>query len=183
LTVLSPDGRFTAVAVPSRLYSPASKEKPLNGMRIAVKDNYHISGTVTTLGSRSYANCYGIQDVTSTFIQSLTNQGAIIVGKTKLCSFSGAEFPPAGTIDYLAPFNPRGDEYQNPSGSSSGSAAALAGYSWLDYSIGTDSKTHLERVDASIKVLSNLPFKQREAFVHQQRRKVFGACGQHGIQV
>ncbi len=41
--------------------------------------------------------------------------------------------------DYLAPFNPRGDSYQSPSSSSSGSAVASAAYPWLDFSIGTDT--------------------------------------------
>ena len=41
--------------------------------------------------------------------------------------------------DYLPPFNPRGDSYQSPSSSSTGSAVASAAYSWLDFSIGTDA--------------------------------------------
>ncbi|PVH71876.1 hypothetical protein DL98DRAFT_660375 [Cadophora sp. DSE1049] len=81
LPVMSADGRFTAFAVPSRLYHPVSKEKPLNGMRISVKDNYHLTGTITTLGSRSYADCYGIQNVTSAFVQELVEQGAIMLGR------------------------------------------------------------------------------------------------------
>ena len=42
-------------------------------------------------------------------------------------------------FDYLAPFNPRGDGYQKPSSSSTGSAVACAGYNWLDFAIGTDT--------------------------------------------
>ena len=41
--------------------------------------------------------------------------------------------------DYLAPFNPRGDSYQSPSSSSTGSAVASAAYPWLDFTIGTDT--------------------------------------------
>ena len=41
--------------------------------------------------------------------------------------------------DYLAPFNPRGDGYQSPSSSSTGSAVASAAYPWLDFTIGTDT--------------------------------------------
>ena len=41
--------------------------------------------------------------------------------------------------DYLAPFNPRGDSYQSPSASSTGSAAAAAAYPWVDFTIGTDT--------------------------------------------
>jgi len=42
-------------------------------------------------------------------------------------------------FDYLAPFNPRGDFYQSPSSSSAGSAVASTAYSWLDFTIGTDT--------------------------------------------
>jgi Asp-tRNA(Asn)/Glu-tRNA(Gln) amidotransferase A subunit family amidase len=41
--------------------------------------------------------------------------------------------------DYHAPFNPRGDGYQSPAGSSSGSAAAIAAYDWLDFTIAEDT--------------------------------------------
>ena len=39
----------------------------------------------------------------------------------------------------MAPFNPRGDSYQSPSSSSTGSAVASAAYPWLDFTIGTDT--------------------------------------------
>ena len=39
----------------------------------------------------------------------------------------------------MAPFNPRGDSYQYPSCSSTGSAVASAAYPWLDFTIGTDT--------------------------------------------
>ena len=47
---------------------------------------------------------------------------------------------PAESVDYQTAWNPRGDSYQGPGGSSSGSAAAVAAYDWLDIGIGTDSK-------------------------------------------
>lgn len=50
----------------------------------------------------------------------------------------GKEEPTEAT-DYHAPFNPRADGYQSPAGSSSGSAAAVATYDWLDFAIGTDT--------------------------------------------
>lgn len=42
-------------------------------------------------------------------------------------------------FDYIAPFNPRGDIFQKPSSSSTGSATACAGYPWLDFALGTDT--------------------------------------------
>ena len=87
--------------------------------------------------------CYGKQGETSTLVEEAIRLGAIVVGKTKLSSFAGNEIPPNGPIDYLAPFNPRADGYQNPLGSSMGSGAAVAGYPWLDCSFATDSKAPL----------------------------------------
>jgi Asp-tRNA(Asn)/Glu-tRNA(Gln) amidotransferase A subunit family amidase len=47
---------------------------------------------------------------------------------------------PRDWVDYQPPFNPRGDGYLDPGCSSAGSGAALAGYDWLDVTIGSDSE-------------------------------------------
>ena len=65
----------------------------------------------------------------------------MIVGKTKTTQFADSEWPTGDWVDYHAPFNPVADGYQGTSGSSAGSAAAVAAYPWLDFAIGTDSKT------------------------------------------
>ncbi|KAM5460203.1 hypothetical protein MferCBS49748_007745 [Microsporum ferrugineum] len=132
-------GADASVAVPSRLYFKQSDERPLDGMRIAVKDNIHLNGVITSLGNKAYAELYGRQTESAQFIQDLVTKGAVIVGKTKLSAFAGSEVPPCQCIDYFPPWNPRGDGYQGPSGSSSGAAAAAAGYMWLDFSICTDT--------------------------------------------
>lgn len=64
--------------------------------------------------------------------------GAHVVAMTKLSSMIGREEPTEAT-NYHAPFNPRGDGYQSSAGSSSGSAAAVATYDWLDFAFGTDT--------------------------------------------
>ncbi|KAG8624976.1 hypothetical protein KVT40_006727 [Elsinoe batatas] len=69
----------------------------------------------------------------------LVDAGAIIVGKQKTSQFANSESPTADWVDYLAPFNPRGDGYQIPSSSSSGAGAGPATYPWLDISIGSDT--------------------------------------------
>jgi Asp-tRNA(Asn)/Glu-tRNA(Gln) amidotransferase A subunit family amidase len=71
----------------------------------------HISGVVTGLGNRADAELYGKQSETAKFIQVLLDQGAILVGKTKLSAFAGSEIPPCSCIDYFPPWNPRGDGY------------------------------------------------------------------------
>ncbi|CAF9916091.1 MAG: hypothetical protein HETSPECPRED_002755 [Heterodermia speciosa] len=56
-----------------------------------------------------------------------------------MTNFASSDEPPDQWIDDIRPTNPRGDQYQSPSSSSSGAAATLAGYSWLDQSIGADT--------------------------------------------
>ena len=46
---------------------------------------------------------------------------------------------PMQSVDYQAPFNPRGDGYLICGGSSGGNAAAVAAYDWLDISLVSDS--------------------------------------------
>ena len=71
-------------------------------------------------------------------IESLVRSGAHILGMTKLSSIIARE-EPLDAVDFHTAFNPRGDRYQSPAGSSSGSAAAVAAYDWIDCSIGTDT--------------------------------------------
>ncbi|KAM5378228.1 hypothetical protein ACJA88_005962 [Fusarium oxysporum] len=71
---------------------------------------------------------------TAKYAQSLIDQGAIIVGKTKISHLgAGAEW-----VDQQAPWSARGDGYHRMEGGSVGAAAASAGHSWIDYSIGVD---------------------------------------------
>ncbi|OAL48036.1 hypothetical protein IQ07DRAFT_613381 [Pyrenochaeta sp. DS3sAY3a] len=65
--------------------------------------------------------------------------GAVVIGKTKTTQFALGERPTADYVDQLAPFNPRGDGYQHPQGSSAGTGAALASYDWLDIATGSDT--------------------------------------------
>lgn len=44
-------------------------------------------------------------------------------------------------VDQLYPFNPRGDNYQIPESSSSGSGASVASYDWIDLAMGSDSES------------------------------------------
>ena len=90
--------------------------------------------------SRSFTELYPVESETAEYVVKLIELGAIIVGKSKMCSFAAGQDPTDQWIDFHSPFNPRGDSYQKPGSSSSGAAASLAGYTWLDYSIGTDSE-------------------------------------------
>ena len=72
----------------------------------------------------------------SEYVEFLTEQGAVIVGKTKAGQFAEAK-------EWTAtepPVNPRGDGKQPPGGAGSGAASAMSGYEWLAYSIGQGGK-------------------------------------------
>jgi len=131
----------TQIAVPSRytLHFGLTEKKPLEGIRIAVKDIFDVQGTLTTLCSRAYAEMYPPATKTAESIEVLVSAGAVLLGKTRLCSFISKELA-TEAIDFSTPFNPRGDGYQSPWGSSTGSAAAISSYDWLDVTIGSDSK-------------------------------------------
>lgn len=88
---------------------------------------------------RAFADFHGASKTSAPAIQELIAKGAVIVGKTKTVQFASGESP-MDWIDYHCPFNPRGDGYFTASGSSTGSAAGLAAYDWLDITIGTDSE-------------------------------------------
>ena len=136
------------VAVPSRNYFTQIKEKPLNGFRIAVKDIYDLNGIRTAASNRAFRDLYPPRRRSADVIQKLINYGAIIVGKTKTTTFADRELATQDWIDTHAPFNPRGDGYIWGGGSSTGSAAAVAAYDWLDYAIGSDSEVSLIRLTA-----------------------------------
>ncbi|KAL6714329.1 hypothetical protein ACLMJK_007752 [Lecanora helva] len=93
----------------------------------------------TSLGNRAYFETYPVQSVTATVISRLIDAGAHIVGKAHLSSFAMMEHP-TQSVDYQAPFNPRGDGYLITGGSSGGNAAAIAAYDWLDVGLCSDTE-------------------------------------------
>ncbi|KAK0631095.1 amidase signature domain-containing protein [Bombardia bombarda] len=136
--LLSSDGRFASFALQSKIKSRARFNSPLAGLRILLKDNIHLKGVRTSVGNRAFLETFFPRRESAVCIQKLVDQGVVVLGKTKLNSFGNWE-EPLEYIDYQAPWNPRADGYQSPGGSSSGSAAAIAAYEWLDIAIGTDT--------------------------------------------
>ena len=128
---------YHCVAVPSRLRAQLTYEKPLDGFRITVKDMFDIESLPTTLGSRAYLELCTPARQTASAVSQLIDRGAQILGFSQLCAMVGVQHP-TQCIDFLAPFNPRGDGYQSPSGGSSGQASAIAAYDWLDIAMGSD---------------------------------------------
>ncbi|RFN47025.1 hypothetical protein FIE12Z_8751 [Fusarium flagelliforme] len=146
-----PDGKFhtlsahmsssasLTIGVPSRLYYTRTKDQPLAGVRVAVKDLFDIEGVKSSRGNRAWYNLYPAANKTAPAIQNLIDAGAVIVGTQKLSQFANGENPTADWVSYSAPFNPRGDGYQGPSSSSSGAGASVASYPWLDIAVGSDT--------------------------------------------
>ena len=142
LGIVGSEPHTLSVAVPSRLCSPPSKDSPLLGKRIGVKDLFDIAGLRMTLSNRAFYAVSPPAQTTAPAIQKLLDASAMMVGTTKCSSMISRE-DPTEAVDFQAPYNPRGDGYQSPVGSSSGSAAAIAAYDWLDFTIGSDSKVVL----------------------------------------
>ncbi|WAO94667.1 Amidase domain-containing protein [Fusarium falciforme] len=132
-------GQSLAVAVPSRLYFTKTTDKPLAGVRLGVKDIFDIQGLKTSNGNRAWYHLYPAPNRTAPAVQNLLDAGAVIVGKMKTSQFENGESATADWVDYHAPFNPRGDGYQDPSSSSAGPAAGVAAYPWLDIALGSDT--------------------------------------------
>ncbi|KAK3353735.1 amidase signature domain-containing protein [Lasiosphaeria hispida] len=99
----------TDIATPSRCHEIMTGAN--RRLRVAVKDIFRLEGLKTSLGNRSR------YDVSSRALQALQSS----------------------LLQFEAPWNPRGDGYQCSGGPSSGSAAAVATYSWLDCAVGTDT--------------------------------------------
>ena len=105
---------------------------PLHGIPYAVKDLVATKGIRTTNGSRTTANW--IPDHESTVTARLTQAGAILIGKLNLLEFAMG----SGQTGLNGPARNPWDLSYSPSGSSSGSGAALAA-GMVPLTIGSDS--------------------------------------------
>lgn len=86
------------IAVPSRLYFTPTEDKPLSGVRIAVKDIFDLAGVKTSNGNRAWYNLYPPANETGTAMQRLIDAGAIIIGHQKPSQFANGE---QATADWL----------------------------------------------------------------------------------
>ncbi|KAF5627024.1 amidase signature domain protein [Fusarium sp. NRRL 52700] len=136
LGVASTSNSCLAIAVPSQ--APALVADTPPNLRVAVKDCFLVRGMKISLCNRAYYKLSEPVAFTADAIQALIDSGAQILRLTKLSSMIARE-EPMDAVEYPTAFNPRGDGYQSPAGSSSGSAAAVAAYDWLDCAIGTDT--------------------------------------------
>lgn len=164
-----PDGRFQplsaqmpasaalTVGVPSRLYFKRTEEKPLAGVRVGVKDIFDVAGVKKSNGNRAWYTLYPPAEATAAAMQNLLDAGAIFVGVQKTSQFANGERPTADFVDYHAPFNPRGDGYQDTSSSSTGAAASIASYDWLDLAVGSDTGDSIRKPASVQGIFGNRP--------------------------
>ncbi|TFK62724.1 amidase signature enzyme [Pluteus cervinus] len=131
------------IPVSSRL-SVQPSEQPLLGMRFALKDLFDAQGVPTGAGSLAYAKVNPIPETTAPSIQRLLDLGATLVGKTRTSQFAHGAHP-WEFIDIPYSWNPRADGHLTASASSSGSATAIAGYQWLDFTVGSDTRGSIRK--------------------------------------
>lgn len=95
---------------------------PLAGVPVAVKDQFHTAGILTTNGSKVYQDFVPAED--ATVVARLKQAGGILLGKLNMSELAmgGTEQPPWGI-----PGNPW-DLERTPGESSSGSGVALAAH-------------------------------------------------------
>lgn len=111
-----------------------SGKGPLLGLTVAVKDTYDIAGHQTGNGHPLWLETHPPAQRTASSVQRLLDAGARLIGKTHTdemaFSLNGENF------HYGTPTNPMAPG-RIPGGSSSGSAAAVAG-GQVDFALGTD---------------------------------------------
>jgi Asp-tRNA(Asn)/Glu-tRNA(Gln) amidotransferase A subunit family amidase len=116
----------------------------LEGLRLAVKDVFHMKGLATTAGNPDWQKTHAIPDATHSNVGKLLGAGAKFVGKTitdeLAYSLNGQNTHYGTPTNYASPS-------RLPGGSSSGSAAAVAG-GFADIGLGTDTGGSI-RVPAS----------------------------------
>ncbi|MBR6999485.1 MAG: hypothetical protein IKI01_02600 [Lachnospiraceae bacterium] len=125
-------------AVEQNEYTDPTKQLPLSGVPILVKDNIDVKGFHTTAGSLALADNVAFAD--APVIRNLRRNGAVIIGKANMTEFAnfvstkmpGGYSSRGGQVIHAA--NPKLD----PSGSSSGSAVAVAA-GIVPMAVGTDT--------------------------------------------
>ena len=108
---------------------------PLAGLSFAAKDLFDVEGHVTGAGNPDWLALHSPALRTAPVVQRLVDAGASMVGKTHTDELSRGIF--GENAHYGTPVNPKAPG-RVPGGSSSGSAAAVAG-GLVDFALGTDT--------------------------------------------
>ncbi len=131
--------------VPGEMITVApNRSGKLSSLTFAVKELYDVKGFVTGAGNPHWKNTHPVAQANAPAVDMLLNEGATLLGKTisdeMAFSLDGENF------HYGTPLNSKCPE-RIPGGSSSGSAAAVAG-GLVDFALGTDTAGSM-RIPAS----------------------------------
>jgi amidase len=126
---------FNAFCTHSTACLKGAARGPLAGLTFAAKDLFDIAGHVTGGGNPDWLASHAPAARTAPVVQKLVDAGATMVGKTHTDELSRGIF--GENAHYGTPLNPKAAG-RVPGGSSSGSAAAVAG-ALVDFALGTDT--------------------------------------------
>jgi amidase len=129
-----PNDPYNAFCRHTHVALDGAPDGPLRGLTFAAKDVFDIAGHRTGNGNPVWLDTHAPAERTASAIERVLAAGASMVGKTHTdelaYSLNGEN------MHYGTPTNPRAPE-RIPGGSSSGSAAAVAG-GLVDFALGTD---------------------------------------------
>ena len=132
---LPPDDRLGAFCQDSRAYLQGEDRGPLAGLTFAAKDIFDVKGHVTGGGNPDWKASQPVAETTAWAVEALVGAGAAMVGKTHTDELTRGIL--GVNAHYGTPLNPRAPG-RVPGGSSSGSAAAVAG-GLVDFALGSDT--------------------------------------------
>jgi amidase len=121
-----------------------NREGKLSALTFAVKELYDVKGFVTGAGNPHWKDTHPVAQSTAPAVEMLLNEGATLLGKT--ISDELAFSLDGENAHYGTPLNSKCPD-RIPGGSSSGSAAAVAG-GLVDFALGTDTAGSM-RIPAS----------------------------------
>jgi len=135
-TVRQPlEDRFNAFCHATDAYLAGAPDGPLAGLTCAAKDIFDVAGHVTGGGNPDWKATHTAATRTAWAVRALVDAGATMVGKTHTDEITRGIF--GENAHYGTPVNPRAPG-RVPGGSSSGSAAAVAG-GVVDVALGSDT--------------------------------------------
>ncbi len=126
---------LNAFALGGDVYIDGAQSGPLAGLTFAAKDVFDVAGYVTGAGNPDWRRLAEPAKHTAWTVATLLESGARLVGKTITDELTRGIF--GDNAHYGTPDNPRAPGHV-PGGSSSGSAAAVAG-GLCDMALGTDT--------------------------------------------
>ena len=132
ITVLEDQSYETAEKV-DRKIKEGKTISVLQGIPVAIKDNILVEGVKATAGSKILSDY--VATYSATAVEKLKKYEAVIVGKTNMDEFAMGS---SGETSYYGSTKNPCDLTKVPGGSSSGSAAAVAGHETI-YALGSDT--------------------------------------------